>query len=101
MEFCEKCGGMLIVKNEKAVCARCGHRSQKKLKIKASEKIGKAETIAVIEEGENIYPIIEMRCPVCKNKNCYFWTRQTRAADESETKFYKCTKCGHTWRVYR
>ncbi|PJB94591.1 transcription factor S, partial [Candidatus Pacearchaeota archaeon CG_4_9_14_0_8_um_filter_35_24] len=25
----------------------------------------------------------------------------TRAADESETKFYRCTKCDHTWREYR
>ncbi|PIO07920.1 transcription factor S, partial [Candidatus Pacearchaeota archaeon CG10_big_fil_rev_8_21_14_0_10_35_219] len=31
----------------------------------------------------------------------YFWTMQTRAADESETKFYRCTKCDHTWREYR
>ncbi|PJB93879.1 transcription factor S, partial [Candidatus Pacearchaeota archaeon CG_4_9_14_0_8_um_filter_35_24] len=22
-------------------------------------------------------------------------------ADESETKFYRCTKCDHTWREYR
>jgi len=25
---------------------------------------------------------------------------QTRAADEPPTRFYRCTKCGHTWREY-
>jgi DNA-directed RNA polymerase subunit M len=30
----------------------------------------------------------------------YFWTQQTRGADEPETRFFKCTKCSHTWREY-
>jgi DNA-directed RNA polymerase subunit M len=25
---------------------------------------------------------------------------QTRRADESATQFFRCTKCGHTWREY-
>jgi DNA-directed RNA polymerase subunit M len=25
---------------------------------------------------------------------------QTRSIDESMTQFYRCTKCGHTWRDY-
>ncbi len=102
MEFCERCGGLIMVQEEKACCASCGHRQKKKPRIEASEKIEKKETIAVIKEGQdNIYPIIEIVCPKCKNKKAYFWTTQTRASDEAETKFYKCTKCSHTWRVYR
>ena len=102
MDFCEKCGGLIIMKDDKAVCASCGHKSKKKLKIQASEKILNREEIAVInDESDNTYPIVEMTCPKCKNKKCYFWTQQTRSSDESETKFYKCTKCKHTWRAYR
>ena len=101
MEFCEKCGSLIILKDEKAVCAGCGSKPKKKLKIKTSEKIGKKEGVAVITKEDNVYPVVEMKCPRCKNKKCYFWTMQTRAADESETKFYKCTDCKHTWRVYR
>lgn len=102
MEFCQKCGGIVLVKDGKAACASCGHRINKKLKIEASEKISKHETIAVIdEEAANTYPEVDMPCPKCKNKKAYFWTQQTRSSDESETKFYKCTKCGHTWRKYR
>ena len=72
-------------------------------KAVVSEKVRKTGVIAVIKEDseEGAYPIVDIKCDKCKHKKAYFWTRQTRAADESETKFYKCTKCKHTWRVYR
>jgi len=104
MEFCSKCGAVIVVKeNGKAACAGCGYRPKKKPKIQSSEKIEKIEGIVVINEKdeESSYPIVDIKCPKCKHKQAYFWTRQTRAGDESETKFYKCTKCKHTWRVYR
>jgi len=102
MEFCEKCGGIIIVDNDKAACASCGHRLKKKPKIEASEKIEQKEGIHIINEDEsNIYPIVQIECPKCESKKAYFWTIQTRGGDESETKFYKCVKCKHTWRVYR
>jgi len=102
MEFCEKCGSIVLVQDYKAACASCGHKVKKKPKIEASEKIKRQDSVAVIKEGsDNTLPIIEMECPKCKNNKAYFWTKQTRSADESETKFYKCTKCGHAWRKYR
>ncbi|MBI3334073.1 transcription factor S [Candidatus Pacearchaeota archaeon] len=102
MEFCQKCGGIIMLKEGKAACASCGARINKKLKIEAGEKITQHRTVAIInEDAENIYPVVDMICPKCKNKKAYFWTTQTRASDESETKFYKCVKCKHTWRKYR
>ena len=102
MEFCEKCGSVIVITGDKAICAACGHKQKKKPKIEASEKIDKRETVAVIqEESANTYPVVQIKCPQCKHNEAYFWTTQTRAADESETKFYKCLKCKHTWRVYR
>jgi transcription factor S len=71
-------------------------------KHKTSEKIEKKEIVAVIKEDEsNTFPVVQIKCPECKHKKSYFWTQQTRAADENETKFYKCVKCKHTWRVYK
>jgi len=102
MEFCEKCGGVISITDGKAVCAGCGHKLKKKPKIEASEKLGTKGGIAVIKEEAGItYPEVEMVCPTCKNKTAYFWTMQTRASDEAETKFYKCTKCKFIWRKYR
>ena len=46
-------------------------------------------------------PVVAEVCTKCGNKTAYFWTAQTRSADEAETKFFKCTKCKHTWREYR
>lgn len=102
MEFCERCGSMILIKNGRAVCASCNYKPKKKPKIEASEKIKKRDSVAVInEEAGSTYPIVQITCPKCKHKEAYFWTSQTRSSDESETKFYKCTKCKHTWRVYR
>ncbi len=102
MEFCEKCGSVIMLKEGKAVCAGCGHKQKKRPKIKSSEKIEEKEPVAVIkQDGDEVYPVVDMKCDRCKHKKSYFWTMQTRAADESETKFYKCVKCKHTWRVYR
>ncbi len=102
MEFCEKCGSIIVVEGDKAICANCGHKLKKKPKIESSEKIERTDSVAVInEEADNILPVVEMECPKCKNKKAYFWTTQTRSSDESETKFYRCTKCKHSWRKYR
>lgn len=102
MEFCEKCGGIIKVEDNRAVCASCGRKLNKKPKIEISEKADHRETIEVIkEEASNVHPTVEIECPKCKNQKAYFWTLQTRSGDESETKFYRCTKCKHTWRKYR
>lgn len=101
MEFCEKCGSVIAIENGKIACAGCGHKVKKKPKIESSEKIDRTETVAIVNEEISTYPIVQIDCSKCGNKKAYFWTIQTRSADESETKFYKCTKCNHTWRKYR
>lgn len=102
MEFCSKCGSVILVSGKSASCAKCGFKPKGRIKIQASEKVQKSAGVAVIREKElNTNPVVEIKCPSCKNKKAYFWTLQTRASDESETKFYKCVKCEHTWRDYR
>ena len=101
MDFCEKCGALIIMKDNKVSCAGCGYSPKKKLQIKASEKINAKQSIAVIKKDEDVRPQVSIKCPICKNKKAYHWAMQTRGSDESETKFYECVKCKHTWRVYR
>ena len=39
-------------------------------------------------------PEVERICPKCNHNKATYCTRQTRSADEGQTVFYKCTKCG-------
>jgi len=102
MEFCPKCGAILVHKVKNAGCPRCTYSAKGKIKIKTSEKNEEPkEEIAVIKKETSVFPIINERCKECTNEKAYFWTVQTRSGDEAETKFFKCTKCEHTWREYR
>jgi DNA-directed RNA polymerase subunit M len=38
-------------------------------------------------------------CPKCSHTEAFYDIRQTRAADEPETQFYRCCKCNHQWRI--
>ncbi len=101
MEFCPKCGAILVEKEGKLVCPRCKYSAKGKAKIAVSEKKEVNKGVAVVKEGEdNVLPVVNEICKKCGNEEAYFWTVQTRASDEAETKFFKCTKCGHTWRDY-
>ena len=51
-------------------------------------------------ETKKIDPITNEKCPKCGHGKAYYAMVQTRAADEPETKFFKCEKCKHRWRDY-
>ena len=102
MEFCPKCGSVLMAVNKDFKCARCNYKSKSKIKIEAFESIEKAPEIGVITDKDtDVFPVISANCAKCENKEAYFWTSQTRAGDEAETRFFRCTKCKYTWREYR
>lgn len=102
MEFCPKCGAILVQKTKNMGCPRCKYSSKEKSKMKLTEKIDERQEIAVISSKDSkTMPIVNEKCKECKNDKAYFWTIQTRAGDEAETKFFKCTKCDFTWRDYR
>lgn len=105
MLFCPKCGGLLKIKKQGTkniqFCG-CGYSSNSKGESSFSEKIEhKEEKVELKASTDDILPIsTDVDCPKCENGKAYFWMKQTRAGDEPETKFYKCTKCKHTWRDY-
>ena len=89
---------MLMSKN----CSKCDYVANSEVKLETSEVVEVAKEIVVVNDGENdVNPIVDIECPKCKHGEAYFWTKQTRAGDEAETKFYKCTKCKNIWRIYR
>jgi len=102
MEFCPKCGCVLVGNKKDFKCPRCGYKSKSKIKIEASETLKKVPEIGVITDKDvDVFPVTNANCPKCNYKEAYFWTSQGRAADEAEVRFYRCMKCKHTWREYR
>jgi DNA-directed RNA polymerase I subunit RPA12 len=43
--------------------------------------------------------VVNEDCPECDSKQMYYFTRQMRSADEGQTVFYECVKCGHNFSV--
>lgn len=101
--FCQKCGSILIPKKEgkrTVMACKCGFK-EKEAAPTLKESVGSKKKIEVIEkESLETLPLTEEKCPDCGHKRAYYWTVQTRAADEAATKFFKCEKCRHTWREY-
>lgn len=101
MEFCPKCGSVLIEKRKNFGCVKCNYVAKGKIKIESTEQMKEIKATGVVREKDgNTMPTVAAICPKCGNKEAYFWTSQTRSADEAETRFFRCTKCRHTWREY-
>lgn len=103
MEFCPKCGAVLVQKKKNMGCPRCSYSLKHKVpKLRTSEKINERKEVAVFSgKDESTLPVVAEKCKKCGNDKAYFWTVQTRSSDEAETKFFKCTKCSNTRRDYR
>ena len=89
------------------MCPKCGFKAKKGeeegVKKEAAARIATGSDASLkVMEGESVdaLPTTSMECPECKNGTAFWWMLQTRSADEATTQFFRCTKCGHTWRNY-
>jgi len=114
MLFCPECGSILRPKEKagkKILWCSCGFTSfLEEQSTETSDAVASTEQLVeapkeevrrveIVQEIET-HPKIKADCEKCSNKEAYYWTQQTRGADEPETRFFKCTKCEHTWREY-
>ena len=109
MEFCPNCGTRLVQKRKKKgvvlVCPKCNYEKKASsiLPVAKSVRSETEDQIVIIDrEAQNLQtlPTVTIECPKCGNNQAYVWQVQTRGADESSTQFFRCTKCGYTFREY-
>src|SRR5438445_1050668 len=91
-------------KHKVLVCRKCG----REYKI-AGEKLVISETIPTQKKGivvmgkeemSSELPSTKIVCPNCEFGQAFWWMQQTRTADEPPTLFYRCKRCGYSWRSY-
>ena len=105
MLFCPKCKSIMMPKSvngRRVLACSCGHTAELgNVKLSESTKKEEHRDIAAVEKDIEVHPKTEAECPKCRNKEAYTWEVQTSAGHEPPTKFFKCTKCKHTWRDYK
>ena len=87
------------------VCTACKCQKEStspplKKKVVAKKKREPIVVIGKEEQQINTNPTAKVPCPKCENNMAYTWQVQTRAGDEGATQFFRCTKCGFTFRLY-
>jgi len=106
MEFCPNCE-IRLKKNDSGSlhCPKCQYLKEKTVEsAKEEPEEANSEFLVMgeddVKQAKGLESTVPIDCEKCHNKEGVSWTFQTRSADEPETKFYRCTKCNHTWRDY-
>lgn len=107
MQFCEECGSLMHADpdTDEMVCSGCEARTRKDEERAAEFVSTETQTfddVIETEEGDadEGKPTADVVCDDCGNDRAWYTIKQTGAADEPPTRFFKCTECGHRWRGY-
>ncbi|KAF4724433.1 G elongation factor, mitochondrial 2 [Perkinsus olseni] len=113
--FCGYCGSFYDQrqKGQYSVCSRCGAKRDRfatgplmeshavldygEMKVWMKNIIDEEE--GKEKKGDKKMALVDEECPKCKNPRMAFWTQQLRSADEGQTVFYECQKCGYRFNV--
>ena len=102
-EFCVICGAILPLPTGYSSynllkCVACGHT------IGIGQFDGTTSTTRIVFNKQddmlvqrkemNKGPTVERKCRRCPSEKMYYFTLQTRSADEGQTVFYTCAECG-------
>lgn len=109
--FCLDCGDLFdfeIIQNDVVMCQKCGGEvSIYKITNHNIETVDEYHTskewMNKLTNKEDKFKVkqklkrqtVEEKCPNCPSRKMYFFTMQTRSADEGSTVFYECVKCGY------
>jgi len=109
MIFCDDCGSVMLPSEsgKKFVCTKCGKyklaANQAGADTKVKEEVNHSpddDVYVDTSKEEDLLPTTTEECEKCHNRKAVYWFEQTRSLDEPTTRFFRCTKCKHTWREY-
>jgi len=83
-------------------CTNCEYKADQDGDFVSTEQQSGDELIET-EEGASFEgkPTSEdVICDECGTQKAYYTIKQTGSADETPTRYFKCTECGHRWREY-
>ena len=108
MQFCDDCGSMMVSRDGEMVCQNddCGATTERDEALAAEFESTTEQTgdeVIETEEGANFEgkpTANDVVCDECGHGEAWYTIKQTGAAVEPPTRFFKCKECGHRWRGY-
>ena len=106
MQFCDDCGSMMVSEEGAMVCTSCGASADRDEELAAqfvSTEAQSDDDVIETEEGANFEgkpTSDDVTCDKCGHGVAWYTIKQTGAADEPPTRFFKCKECGYRWREY-
>ncbi|ORX48845.1 hypothetical protein DM01DRAFT_1385401 [Hesseltinella vesiculosa] len=112
--FCNECGNLLDMPGDTEDIIRCqscgyGHELSNDKAIEvitaSSERAfqsalkAKRQLVQNNTQQREDQAMIKEKCPQCGNDEMAYHTMQLRSADEGQTVFYNCKKCGYKFSV--
>ncbi|CAB4013252.1 DNA-directed RNA polymerase I subunit RPA12-like [Paramuricea clavata] len=102
--FCPNCGSIFPLPglSDVVTCKVCKFQKDTKefegIEIYSKKVFNtykpKSDIQQVDDENELVGPMVDQKCSKCGHEGMTFLTRQTRSADEGQTVFYNCPRCG-------
>ncbi|MEM2944329.1 MAG: transcription factor S [Methanomassiliicoccales archaeon] len=98
--FCPECKSLMFPRNGVFKCSKCGKEQKMNGEKQTFTTRLREKEMVVIDSNAPTLPKTNVECPKCGHNEAFWVLRQTRAADEPETRIFRCTECGYSWREY-
>ncbi len=108
MQFCDHCGSMMQATDDRWRCTNddCDGAAKRDRESEAAFVSTEEQTFDDVIESdpdanfEGKPKATDVNCDSCGANEAWYTIKQTGAADEPPTRFFKCTECDYRWREY-
>jgi len=101
MEFCNKCNGLMKLKEDKLNCIDCGNTQDGEIISKQEIKKPKEKGAGIIDSDKNIFADYKHECISCGYNKAQIIMRGPFISDEDDVIMLKCGKCGKSIHLER